>query len=89
MVIGELDAVLLVPSNRLAFPGLLAKIGAQERASLVDRHPADPGPWIVQVADPIPVPVGDQEGLLGQLLGHQPAPSSPWSSPTTLGYSRR
>jgi hypothetical protein len=85
MVIGELDAVLLVPSNRLAFSGLLAQVGAQERAPLVDRDLADPGPRIVQAADPVPVPVGDQEGLLGELLGHQPAPKQPMEQSHHLG----
>jgi hypothetical protein len=85
MVIGELDAVLLVPSNRVAFFCLLAQVGAQERAPLVDRHLADPRPWIVQFADAIPVPVGDQEGLLGELLGHQPAPQQPLEQSHHLG----
>jgi hypothetical protein len=63
-------AVLLVPSNGVAFSCLLSQEGAEERAALVDRDLADPGPRVVEPADPVPVAVGDQEGLLGELLGH-------------------
>jgi hypothetical protein len=31
MVVGELDAVLLVPSDRVAVSGLLSQVGAQEQ----------------------------------------------------------
>jgi hypothetical protein len=85
MLIGELDAVVLVANGGVAFPGLLSQIGAEERAPLVDRDPADPGPRVVEPADPIPVPVGDQEGLLGELLGHQAAPQEPMEQSHHLG----
>jgi hypothetical protein len=85
MVIGELDAVLLVPNDGVAFSSLLAQVGAQEQASLVDRDLADPRPWVVEAADPVPVPVGDQERLLGQLLGHQPAAQQPMEQSHHLG----
>jgi hypothetical protein len=85
VVIGELDAVVLVPNGGVAVSGLLAQVGAKERASLVDRDLADPGPRVVEPADPVPVPVGDQEGLLGQLLGHQPAPQQPMQQSHHLG----
>jgi hypothetical protein len=59
--------------RRVAFAGLLADIGAQERPPLVEGDLADPGPWVVEASDPGPVAVGDQEGLLGELLGDQAA----------------
>jgi hypothetical protein len=85
VLVGELDAVILVADGGVALPGLLAQVGAHERAPLVDRDPADPGPRVVEPADPVPVPVGDQEGLLGELLGHQPAPQQPVEQPHHLG----
>jgi hypothetical protein len=85
VVIGELDAVLLVPNCGVAVSGLLSQVGAEEQASLVDRDLADPGPRVVEPADPIPIPVGDQEGLLGELLGHQPAPQQTMEQSHHLG----
>ena len=40
---------------------------------------------VVQAAHPGPVAVGDQEGLLGELLGHQPAPEQPLEQAHDLG----
>jgi hypothetical protein len=77
VVVGQLDPVVVVLHHGVAFPCLLAQVGTQERAPLVDRDLADPGAWVVQPADPVPVPIGDQEGLLSELLGHQPAAQQP------------
>jgi hypothetical protein len=73
VVVGELDGVVLVLDDRVPLPGLLAEIGPQERPSLVEGDFADPGPRVVEAPDPGPVAVGDQEGLLGELLGDQAA----------------
>src|SRR5512132_1376411 len=63
--------------HRVALTGLLAEVGPQERAPLVERDLADPGAWVVETADPGPVTVGDRERLLGELLGNQTAPEQP------------
>jgi hypothetical protein len=59
MLVGQLDVVVLVADGGVALSCLLPKVGAQERAPLVDRDPADPGPRVVEPADPAPVPKGD------------------------------
>ena len=61
MLVGQLDVVVLVADGGVALSRLLPKVGPQERAPLVDRDPADPGPRVVEPADPAPVPKGDQE----------------------------
>jgi hypothetical protein len=85
VVVGELDGVVLVPHGRVPLPGLLAEVGAQERAPLVEGDLADPGARVVEGADPVPVPVGDQEGLLGELLGHDPATQQALEQPDDPG----
>jgi hypothetical protein len=40
---------------------------------------------VVEAADPVPIPVGDQKGLLGELLGHRPAPQQPTEQSHHLG----
>jgi len=77
VVVGQLDGVVGVLDHRVALTGLLAQVGAQERAPLVEGDLADPGARVVEAADPGPVAVGDQEGLLGELLGNQAAPEQP------------
>jgi hypothetical protein len=77
VVVGQLDDVVRVLDHRVALTGLLAEVGPQERAPLVEGDLADPGAWVVETADPGPVTVGDQERLLGELLGNQTAPEQP------------
>jgi hypothetical protein len=46
---------------------------------------ADPGARVVEAAGPVPVAVGDQEGLLGELLGHDPAAQQALEQPDDPG----
>jgi hypothetical protein len=54
VVVGQLDGVILVVDHRGPLAGLLAQVGAQERAPLVHGDLADPGARVVEPTDPAP-----------------------------------